>query len=161
MIRSLLNAIRQAATMRGGVVIATMAALAAVAGCSRPRPDRTTPMGPCVAPLEPYVRTSLYVDRSNRNDPSGRLTDEEWQRFVDTVLLRYFPAGGSMIANAGWWRRPDGSTGGGPGRTLVVLAPLADTLPHREAVQAVIAEYKRRYGVRSVLWEESRSCAAF
>ena len=115
----------------------------------------------CPPPLEPYLRTSLYVDRSNRNDPSGRLTDDEWQRFVDSVLLRYFPAGGSIFANSGWWRRPNGTTGGGPGRTLVVLAPVADSVAHRESVRAVIAEYKTRYGIQSVLWEESHACVAF
>ena len=150
--------------MRRGSRVLFQPALAAllVTACAsaRPAPVPVTAEA-CAPPLEPYVRTALYVDRSNRNDSTGRLSDEEWQRFVDTVLLRYFPAGGTIFANGGWWRRPDGTTGGGPGRTILILAPLSEADAHRAAVRAVIAEYKARYGIRSVLWEEGRACAAF
>jgi hypothetical protein len=148
--------------VRTTVSLPLLLLMAGTLGCAQPAPAPVVPMAlACPPPLEPYIRTALYVDRSNRNDPSGRLTDEEWQCFVDTVLLRHFPAGGTVFSNAGWWRRPDGTTGGGPGRTLVVLAPLTEATAHRAAVQTVIAEYKARYGVRSVLWEEGQTCAAF
>ncbi|MGI8782457.1 MAG: DUF3574 domain-containing protein [Acidobacteriota bacterium] len=137
--------------------------VAGVNGCALHRAER--PLGAaglsCTAPLKPSLRTVLYMDRSNVNVTSGRLTDEEWQRFVDDVLLRYFPAGGTILANTGWWRRPDGSTGGGAGRMLVVLVPAAEAGSHRAAVQAVIAQIKQRYGHRFVLWEEDRVCVAF
>ena len=141
---------------------ALLSLLPLTTACTRARPEvAVAPAIDCPAPLEPYIRTALYLDRSNRNDPSGRLSDEEWQRFVDTVLLEHFPAGGTILANSGWWRRPNGTTGGGPGRTLVVLAPVAEAGAHRMAVRAVIAEIKTRYGLRSVLWEEGQACAAF
>lgn len=115
----------------------------------------------CAAPLKPFLRAALYMDRSNRNAPSGRLTDEEWERFVDDVLVRHFPAGGTMFTNSGWWRRPDGSRTGGDGKTLVMLVRASEARSHRAAVQAVIDEIKKRYGHRSVLWEEDWVCAAF
>ena len=115
----------------------------------------------CTAPLEPHLRAALYMDRSNRNAPSGILTDEEWERFVDDVLVKHFPAGGTMFSNSGWWRRPDGSRSGGPGKTLVMLVRASEAGSHRAAVQAVIDEIKKRYRHRSVLWEEDWVCAAF
>jgi hypothetical protein len=135
--------------------------LALVGACARARPSLPPGQMSCVAPLTPYLRLDLYMDRSNPNDPTGRLTDEEWQRFVDTVLLKHFPAGGTIISNAGWWRRPDGSTGGGTGRILVLLGPAAQATGHRAAAEAVIREVKQRYRHRSVLREESWVCAAF
>ena len=141
-----------------GAVILGVATGCASVGAT---PASRVSSAPCPPTLEPYLRTSLYMDRSNRNDPSGRLTDDEWQGFVDEILLRHFPAGGTIFLNSGWWRRPDGSTGGGPGRTLVVLSPVSEAESHRSAVGAVIAEVKARYGHRSVLWEEGRVCVTF
>jgi hypothetical protein len=115
----------------------------------------------CADGLESFLRTSLYTDRSNRNSPKGRLSDDEWQKFVDDVLVRHFPAGGTVYSNAGWWRRPNGTIGGGPGHTIVVLAPLEHIEAHRHAVKAVIREIKTRHGHLSVGREEDRVCAAF
>lgn len=115
----------------------------------------------CLAPLQPYLRTTLYTDRSNRNDPSGRMSDDEWQRFVDEILVRHFPVGGTMYSNTGWWRRPDGSTGGGTGRTIVLLVSISELQAHRSSVRAVIDEIKRRFGHQSVGWEEEWVCVSF
>ena len=120
----------------------------------------------CTASLKPYLRTSLYMDRlymdpSKPNVPSREISEEEWQGFVNDVLLRHFPAGGTIYGNAGWWRRPDGGTDGGRGQTLVILAPVAEADSHSKAVKAVIGEVKKRYRHRSVLWVQEHVCAAF
>ena len=115
----------------------------------------------CAAPLQPWIRTSLYTDKSNPKDPSRRISDEEWQRFVDAVLLPHFPTGGTIYENSGWWRRPNGSRGGGQGRTLVMLAPASQIQLHRAAVRAVIDSVKQRYSHQSVGWEEGWACVAF
>lgn len=115
----------------------------------------------CKEPLQPYIRASLYMDRSDPKAPSRRISDEEWQGFVDDVLLRHFPAGGTIYANSGWWRRPDGTTGGGKGQTLVILAPASEGDSQAKAVKAVISEVKKRYSHRSVLWEQDQVCAMF
>ncbi len=122
---------------------------------------QAAPVLSCAGPLQPYLRTSLYMDRSDPKAPSGRITNDEWQRFVDDTLLEHFPAGGTVFANTGWWRRPNGTTGGGVGMTLVVLAPGSEATLHRKAAQAVIEKFKKRYSQRSVLWEEDQVCAAF
>jgi len=115
----------------------------------------------CNSPLAPHLRVDLYTDRSNRNAPSGRLTDEEFKAFVEQVLVKHFPTGGTIMENSGWWRRPNGTTFHGLGRTFVVLIPEKEVQPERVAIRAVISEIKTRYGPRSVGWEEDWVCAAF
>lgn len=95
----------------------------------------------CNAPLEPYLRIDLYTDRSNRNAPSGKLTDEEWKSFVEEVLVQHFPEGGTILDNSGWWRRPNGSTFHGNGRTLVMLVPSREVESDRTAVRSVVGRW--------------------
>lgn len=127
--------------------------IALLAGCSIRRAAPAVEL--CPAQLRPYVRSTLYIGRSRYFEGDG------WQRFTDEVLVKHLPAGGSVIENAGWWRRPDGTTAAGEGRLLIVLAPLPDIAAHRAGVQAVIAEIKRVTGHLSVGWEEDRLCAGF
>jgi len=103
----------------------------------------------------------LYTDRSNRNSPDGRLSDEEWRAFVEEVLVRHFPDGGTILDNSGWWRRPDGTTFRGVGRVLIMLVPASEVDPERAAVRSVIDAIKSRYGPRAVGWEEDWVCAGF
>lgn len=106
----------------------------------------------CPAPLVPHLRTALYT---------GAIPDTAWQKFMAEVLVQHFPAGGSVFENTGWWRRPNGTLYRNAGKTLVILAPVADTEAHRAAVRVVIAEFKRRFNQQSVGWEEGRVCAGF
>ena len=150
------------------ITIAMLLLAMLLAGCATTAPSPDASPQPtvlaCPEPLQPYAKASLYMGGSNRNAEDGRLTEEEWARFVDEVLVAHFPDGGTIQSARGWWQRPPGSTrsGGGSGsRVLVLLHPLADRAGFAESVQRVIAEIKRRYGHRSVLWEEARVCAAF
>ncbi|HUR36370.1 MAG TPA: DUF3574 domain-containing protein [Terriglobales bacterium] len=127
----------------------------------QPAAAPSAPAPTCAAELRPYVRTALYADRMNPNSRGGRISDREFRSFVDQVLVKHFPAGGTIIPNQGWWRAPNGKTDGAPGQTMVMLAPVAELESHRAAVRIVIAEYKQRYQQQSVLWEEDRVCAAF
>lgn len=119
--------------------------------CVTPR-QQPRPVATCPAPLEPHLRTALYT---------GAIPDTAWHRFVGEVVVQHFPAGGSAFENTGWWRRPNGTLYRNSGKTLVILAPVADTEAHRAAVRAVIAEFKRRFKQQSVGWEEDRVCAGF
>lgn len=141
--------------------LARIAAVLIVAGCAHNRTELPMPSDSCVAPLEPHLRIDLYTDRSNRNHPTGRLTDEEWKKFVEEVLIEHFPVGGTVLENSGWWRRANGTTFHGVGKTLIMLVPQKDVRPDRASVRAVIAEIKSRYGPSSVGWEERWVCAGF
>lgn len=114
------------------------------------------PVEPCPAALKPYVRTTLYLGTSRYFQNGG------WQGFIEEVIVKHLPAGGTVIENnSGWWRRPDGSTAMGGGRMLIVLAPMTEIATHRTGIQSVIAEIKRVTGHLSVGWEEARLCAGF
>lgn len=137
--------------------------LAGLAACSRPRAIAVAApqTSSCVSPMGLYLRSSVYLDRSNTPDPQRPYSEEEWERFINEVLIRHMPDGGTVFDNTGWWRRPNGTTFRGIGRTLVVLDPVADSTQHRASVAAVIEEIKQRYGHRLVIREEARVCAAF
>ena len=115
---------------------------------------------PCAPPMMPHLRTSVHFDRSNTSDPYNSYSAPEWEKFVNDVLIRFIPAGGSIYDNTGWWRRPNGTTFRGIGRTLVVWAPVADSAPHRAGVDSVIAQIKERYRHRVVFREEESVCEA-
>ena len=106
----------------------------------------------CPAPLEPFVKVTLYMGR-------GTQEADEWQEFADDVLVRYFPEGGTMIETSGWWEGRVGDAADKNSRMLVMLHPAADRDAFAQGVQAVIADIKDRYGHRAVLWEEIAICA--
>ena len=112
----------------------------------------------CAAPMLLHLRTSVYFDRSNTADPLNPYSPAEWDRFVNEVLTRFLPAGGTLYDNTGWWRRPNGTTFRGIGRTLLVWVPVSDSIPHRAGVDSVIAHIKQRYRHRVVFREEELVC---
>ena len=136
--------------------------LGAVAyAAARSTPAAAPLQGGCVAPLQPYLRTSVYIDRSNTKDPQRPYSPEEWDRFINEVLIRHVPDGGTVFDNTGWWRRPNGTTFRGIGRTLVMLSSASETAADRAGITAIIDEIKRRYGHQLVIREEAVVCASF
>jgi hypothetical protein len=133
--------------------------LVTASGCARAPLVSAGPALPrCATPMMPHLRTQVYFDRSNTADPLNPYSQPEWDRFVREVLIRFLPAGGNLYDNTGWWRRPDGTTFRGIGRTLQVWAPVADSTSHRAAVDSVIAQIKQRYKHRVVFREEELVC---
>src|SRR5262245_66552116 len=57
---------------------------------------------------EAWVRTELYFGLSippgADGSPAGRVTDEEWQRFVDEEISPRFPDGLTIQEAGGQWR---------------------------------------------------------
>lgn len=148
--------------MRVWKFLATSLLLAA-AGCFRTTPTSgASPIAlKCAAPMTPHLRTRIHFDRSNATDPPYNTYSElEWERFITEVLVRFIPAGGSIFENTGWWRRPNGTTFRGIGRTLVVWAPAADSARHRAGADSVIAQIKQRYHHQVVFREEEPVCEA-
>lgn len=111
--------------------------------------------------MTPHLRTQVYFDRSNATEPPyNTYSPAEWDKFVTEVLIRFLPAGGNLYDNTGWWRRPNGTTFRGIGRTMQVWAPVSDSLSHRVGVDSVIAHIKQRYKHQVVFREEERVCEA-
>lgn len=116
----------------------------------------------CGEKLAPHVQTSLFLDRTilDRTNPQ-KISDKRWNRFTQEILMREFPAGGSVFENRGWWKSPTGRLDSGEGYMVVVTAPVAQAAEHRAAAGRVVEEIKRQFRQESVLREEEVVCAAF
>ena len=142
--------------IRQRAALLSLALLLGLPGCVSASSTRveTPPAEPaaCPAPLEPYVRVTLFMGRGTRDAA-------EWQEFVDEVLVKYFPDGGSAIEVSGWWEGRVGDAAEKNSRMLVMLHPAADRDTFARGVEAVITDIKERFGHRAVLWEETATCA--
>ena len=98
------------------------------------------------------MKATLYMGRGTRNAA-------EWQTFVDEVLVKHFPDGGTALETSGWWEGRVGDASEKNSRMLVMLHPAADRENFARGVEAVIADIKERFGHRAVLWEEVAICA--
>ena len=116
--------------------------LALLAGCGAPRPA--------------WVQTDLYCGLG-RSD-GGVVTVEEFQAFLDEVVTPRFPDGLTVIEAHGQWRS-QGTVLREPARVLVVVHPpgaAADA-----AIEAIRADYRRRFAQESVLRVDSAVHASF
>jgi hypothetical protein len=101
------------------------------------------------------VRTTLYFGRAR---PGGMVSDAEWQMFLRDEVTRRFPDGLTAWDAAGQWRTPSGAIEEEPSKVLALIHP--DTMPARDAVQAVIDAYRKMFQQQAVLWETVNVCVA-
>ena len=126
------------------------------------RPQNPDPVpAPCAPPLSPFLRNALYFGLSSPMVPGRVITPEIWATFSREVLSEHFRSGMTVLDSYGAWRRADGSYFGEPSKVVIVLYAIAEREAATQAPQSVIAEAKRRCGYRSVLWEQSLTCASF
>ena len=119
-------------------------------GDSRPvMRDRT-----CQSAAAPQMRTTLYFGLGR---PKGMVSELEWQLFMRDEITTRFPQGLTVWDAAGQWQSKGEI---GHERTKVLLLVHPDTTAANEAIQAVIARYRRVFEQESVLWETARVCAA-
>jgi hypothetical protein len=117
------------------------------------QPPRFDPA--CGAASKAQVRTTLYFGLQR---PKGAVSELEWQMFLRDEVTSRFPDGLTVWEAEGQWRAPDGVIS--HERSKVLLLVHADTPQARDAVQAVIAKYRKAFEQESVLWETARVCAA-
>jgi hypothetical protein len=115
----------------------------------------------CPPSLSTYSRNVLYFGLSSALVPGRTITPDVWRAFSSEVLTKHFRDGMTVVDSNGEWRRPDGSHYGEPTKLVIVLYRIEADSIAIATVQTVIAEAKRRFGYRSVLWERSLVCASF
>jgi len=110
--------------------------------------------GPGVA----MVETRLFLGAAR---PDGTPVDEAaWRAFLAEVVTPRFPDGLTVVEASGQWRDPaSGALVGEPTKVLIVVRP-PGAAPDA-ALDAVAAEWKRRFGQRSVLRVDAPVRAAF
>ena len=79
----------------------------------------------------------------------GEVSDADWARFLAEVVTPRFPAGLTVLHGEGQWREPSGAIT--RERSFILELNHADTGAAEQAVQELIAEYKRRFGQEAVL----------
>jgi len=145
---------RTAMTGLGGVILG--AALVAGTGVmARGGAPQTAFAQTCGTASAPQLRTTLYFGLAR---PKGSVSELEWQMFLRDEVTARFPQGLTVWEAEGQWRMSDGGLGHERSKVLLLVHP--DTAAARDAVQALIARYRKTFEQESVLWETARVCAA-
>ena len=147
-------------------ILALVAALSGSAACApavTPSADPTPADAPvaarvrCEAGDSAMVRDVVYFGR-NRPD-GGRVSDAEWEAYLDSVVTPRFPAGFTVVEAEGHWRGESGVVERERTEVLTLLHPGDEA--SREAVRALTGEYVRRFHQEAVLRERLAACARF
>jgi len=122
--------------MRTTVLVVAIALLAGGPGCA------------LTAPGDRMVETRVFLGRAR---PDGTVVDDAaWQAFLAEVVTPRFPDGLTVLDGIGQWRDPGSSTiVREPSKVLVLVHPPGASAD--AAVDAIGAEWKRRFQQRSVL----------
>ena len=142
----------------GGVLAAVFAA-GLLAGTAMTARGDTAPLArevACGTTSTAQLRTTLYFGLAR---PKGSVSELEWQVFLRDEVTARFPDGLTVWEAEGQWRGSEGTIGHERAKVLLLVHP--DTPAAREGVQAVIAQYRRKFDQESVLWETARVCVAF
>ena len=138
---------------------AVVFALGAVAGGAWPprlEAQGFTVVMDCGAASMPQLRTTLYFGLMRAK--GAAISELEWQIFLRDEVTRRFPQGLTTWEAEGQWRNPGGSIDHEQSKVLLLVH--ADTVEARQAVQELIATYRRLFDQESVLWESSRVCVS-
>jgi len=109
----------------------------------------------CGTASAPQLRTTMYFGLAR---PKGSVSELEWQMFLHDEVTARFPAGLTVWEANGQWRGADGVVDHERSKVLLLVHP--DTAVAREAVQTVVARYRKMFDQQSVLWESAEVCAA-
>jgi hypothetical protein len=154
--RNLLCALALLAT-----VLSTTAAARAVSGgaAATAAAAPSDPIAFCADTLggELWARTELYFGLSRSGAPN--VTEQEFQRFVDTVVTPRFPDGLTVLAASGQFRGSDGAVLREPAKVIVLFYPWAPA--RNRAIERIRARYKELFDQQSVLRTDDVSCVSF
>ena len=138
-----------------GVLIFAAGVLAGTTWSPRVGAQGFTVVMDCGVSSTPQIRTTLYFGLAR---PKGAVSELEWQMFLRDEVTKRFPDGLTVWEADGQWRTPGGTIDHERSKVLILVHP--DSTPARQAVQEVIASYRRVFEQQSVLWESSRVCGA-
>jgi Protein of unknown function (DUF3574) len=102
-------------------------------------------------------RTELFF---GRNSPQGTVSEQDFQRFLDTEVTPRFPEGLTVIDARGQFRSSASGAVEQEASKLLVLLYRADRRS-RLQVEAIRSRYKTLFAQQSVLRVDSVVCAGF
>jgi hypothetical protein len=133
---------------RDGLAIASVSVLAACVGAP--------PMA-CAPGTGPMTKYELFLGQNIGT--MGRVSDEEWRRFLTEEVTPRYPDGFTVLAAAGQWRDPMGNVIQEDSRNLVVI--VRDPRAELPKITAIRDTYKTRFRQDAVLFVQSEICAGF
>jgi hypothetical protein len=89
----------------------------------------------------------------------GRVSEEDWRRFLSEEVTPRYPDGFTVVDAAGQWRDPMGRIVIEDSRNLVVI--VRDQAAELSKITAIRDAYKTRFNQDAVLFVQSQVCAGF
>ncbi len=154
------------ATMHGAAITTSM--LVMLTACrTMPQPLASTPTISsatfiCANDERALRRDTLYFGRNrpdNGGPDGGTVSDAQWRAFVDDTIVPRFPDGFTVLDAEGYWRGGDGAIVREASKVVIVLH--AGEATSLQAIEAIVADYKRLFAQEAVLRERASTCAKF
>lgn len=148
----------------GALAVATVAVPFGIAAADDPGSDEPSPTPVAVAESacgdtlsgDSFVRTELFFGLSR---PGGRITERQFDRFVDDEVTPRFPDGLTLLSGLGQFRLADGDIVEERSKVLVLLhVGGADV---SAVIDDIRGEYIDRFDQQSVLRTDATSCVSF
>ena len=102
------------------------------------------------------VRTELFFGLSR---PGGRITERQFDRFVDDEVTPRFPDGLTVLSGDGQFRLADGEIVEERSKLLILLHAGEDV--DSKEIEEIRAAFIYRFDQQSVLRADERSCVSF
>lgn len=114
----------------------------------------TTAVAPaCASGRNAALDERLYFGTQR---PGGVVSDKDWHRFVDEVVVPALPDGFTTWPAQGAWRGVDGDTIREASHVLAVVRPASAA--GDAAIDSIIATYKARFAQEAVLRTTTPTC---
>ncbi len=106
---------------------------------------------------EIFLKTELFFGLSRSNGPD--VTEEEFQRFVDTKVTPRFPDGLTLIDAKGQFKDSTGTIIQEVSKLLILFYTFSND--SNGAVEQISTDYKKEFQQESVLRVDEQSCVSF
>ena len=103
-----------------------------------------------------FVRTELFFGLSR---PGGRITERQFNRFVDDEVTPRFPAGLTLLSGDGQFQLDSGEIIEEKSKLLILLHGGSDV--ESKEIEEIRAAYIDRFDQQSVLRTDEASCVSF
>ena len=125
--------------------------LALALGACASRPPQTCAVGERLSVVD-----SLYFGGAY---PSGVVTAEQWQQYVDSVVTPRFPEGLTVLQATGQYRTHAGVIQHEPSWVLQLIH--ADGAQSEAAIREIRTAYRKQFEQESVLRVRTKGCVSF
>jgi len=139
-----------------GLAVAALTVPVGVAIAEAGGSATSVPTSPACEVGEPFVRTELFFGLSR---PGGRITERQFDRFVDAEVTPRFPDGLTLLSGEGQFRLADGEIVEERSKQLILLHGGEDI--DSKEIEEIRSTYIAQFDQQSVLRTDETSCVSF